>query len=229
LKTLGLIGGISWFSTAIYYRTINELTNEMLGGSHSAKILMYSIDFDYYKTNQEAGNWEPIDIMLSCIAQKLEKAGVDCIVICSNTPHMVADSIRQKIKVPLLHIAEETAKAIVKQNIKKVGLIGTKFTMENSFYKDRLTGFEIEPIIPEKEDIDFIHSSIINELTHGVFKEATKKRYLEIIAKLQQQGAEGIIFGCTEFSLLIPKEDYTLPVFDTASIHAKAAVEFALS
>ncbi len=228
MKTLGIIGGLSWFSTMVYYRTINQLTNERLGGSHSAKIFLYSVDFNEFKTLQEKDDWEQIEKMLTDIAQRLENAGADCIVIASNTPHLVADIIRQKIKIPLLHIAEETAKEINKQKISKVGLLGTKFTMEQPFFKDRLSKFGLEPVIPNSVDRNFIHNSIFNELTKGIFKDETKKKYLDIIEKLRKDGAQGVIFGCTEISLLINQSDCNVIVFDTTVIHSKAAVDFAL-
>ena len=229
MKTLGLIGGLSWYSTAVYYRTINQLTNERLGGSHSARLLLYSVDFNDFKVLQEKNDWVKIESMLSNIALRLEGAGADCIVMCTNTPHLVADTIRQKVKIPLLHIAEETAKEIVRENIKKVGLLGTKFTMESSFFRDRLMKFNLASVVPDEEDRDFIHASIFNELTKGIFREETKTRYIEIIQKLKQQGVEGVIFGCTEFALLIKPTDCELKIFDTATIHSAAAVSFALS
>lgn len=228
MKTLGLIGGLSWFSTTVYYRIINQLTNERLGGSHSAKLFLYSVDFNEFKKLQEKDDWQTIENLFSNIAQRLENAGADCIVMCTNTPHLVADKIKQKIKIPLLHIAEETAKEIVRHKITKVGLLGTKFTMENSFFKDRLLKFGIEPVIPDNADRDFIHTSVFNELTKGIFKEETKKNYLEIIEKMHKVGAQGIVFGCTEISLLINQKDCSIPVFDTTLIHARAAVDFAL-
>ncbi len=229
MKTLGLIGGLSWFSTTVYYKTINQLTNERLGGSHSAKLILYSVDFNDFRTLQDKGDWKQIERMLSDIAKRLEDAGADCIVMATNTPHLVADAVRQKINIPLLHIAEETAKEIVRQGISKVGLLGTKFTMVNLFFKDRLSRFGLESLIPDSADRDFIHASIFDELTKGVFQEATKKKYLGIIEKLQKDGAQGVIFGCTEISLLISQSDCNMPVFDTTAIHSRAAVNFALS
>ncbi len=166
--------------------------------------------------------------MLSAIAIQLEASGADCIVMCTNTPHLVADTVRQKIKIPLLHIAEEAAKEIVKQKINKVGLIGTKFTMENSFFKDRLSQFGIQSIVPSDADKNYIHDSIFNELTKGLFKDDTKNTYFDIIDKLKKDGAEGVVFACTEFSILINPGDCSIPIFDTAAIHSKAAVEVAL-
>ena len=229
MKTLGIIGGLSWYSTSVYYRTINQLTNQRLGGSHSARIILYSVDFNDIKVLQEKNDWDKIEKTLTDIAQRLQNAGADCILMATNTPHLVADIVRQKIKIPLIHIAEETAKEIVKQKINKVALLGTKFTMENSFFKDRLTKFGIESVIPDSSDRDFIHDSIFNELTKGIFKEETKKKYIDIIAKLKSEGAAGVIFGCTEIALLITQEDSNLLVFDTTAIHSKAAVDFALS
>jgi aspartate racemase len=229
MKTLGLIGGLSWFSTMVYYRTINQLINERLGGSHSAKIFLYSVDFNEFKILQEKGDWKQIEGMFSDIAKRLENAGADCIVMCTNTPHLVADKIRLKINIPLIHIAEETAREIVRQKINKVGLLGSKFIMENPFFKDRLSDAGLEFIIPDRISRDFIHASIFNELTKGIFKDETREKYLEIIGKLQSDGAQGIIFGCTEFSLLINQSDCNITVFDTTAIHSKAAADFALS
>jgi aspartate racemase len=228
MKTLGLIGGMSWFSTAVYYKTINQLINERLGGIHSAKIILYSLNFNDYKVLQDKDDWKQIEIMFSDMAKIIENAGADCLVMCTNTPHLIADKIIQKIKIPLIHIAEETAKEIVRQKITKVGLLGTKFTMENSFFKDKLSALGIEPIIPEIEDRDFIHSSIMNELTKGIYKIEVKNKYLNIIEQLCKEGAQGIIFGCTEISLLLSPSECNVQVFDTTTIHSKAAVDFAL-
>lgn len=229
MKTLGLIGGLSWYSTSVYYRTINQLTNERLGSSHSAKLVMYSVDFEEFRLLQEKDDWAEVERMLSGIATMLQKAGADCIVMCTNTPHLVADDVRKKLNIPLLHIAEETAKAIVKQGLEKVGLIGTRFTMENSFFKDHLAQFDVEAVVPDASDRDYIHNSIFTELTRGSFKDATRNEYLKIIDRLVTAGAEGVIFGCTEISLLVEPSQCSIPVFDTASIHATAAVDFALA
>lgn len=229
MKTLGIIGGLSWYSTTVYYRTINQLTNERLGDSHSARIILYSVDFNDFKTLQEKNEWDKIEQLFTDIALRLQHAGADCIIMATNTPHLIADSVRQKIKVPLLHIAEETAKEIVRQKISKVGLLGTKFTMENPFFKDRLAKFGIETIVPDSSDRDFIHASIFNELTKGIFNEGTKKKYRNIIDQLKLNGAEGVIFGCTEISLLLKQEESSILIFDTTAIHSKAAVDFALA
>ena len=228
MKMLGLIGGLSWFSTTVYYKTINQLINERLGGSHSARLLLYSLDFDDFDTLQKKGDWQQIEVMISDIAMRLENAGADCIVMCTNTPHLVADKVSQKIKIPLIHIAEETAKEIAAQEMTKAGLLGTKFTMENSFFKDRLLKYCIEPLIPDEADRDFIHASIFNELTKGIFKDETKQRFLAIIDKLHNAGAQGVILGCTEIALLITQADCDVTIYDTTAIHSKAAVDFAL-
>jgi aspartate racemase len=229
MKTLGLIGGLSWYSTTVYYRTINQIINQRLGSSHSAKLILFSVDFEEFRLLQNKGDWQQVGSMMSDMAMRLESAGADCVIMCTNTPHLVADIIREKIKIPLLHIAEETAKEIVAQKINKVGLLGTRFTMENSFFKDRLSQFGIETIVPGNDDKDYIHASIFNELTKGFFKDETKNKYLHIVDKLKSAGANGVVFGCTEFSILINPVDCSLPVFDTTLIHSKAAANFALS
>lgn len=229
MKTLGLIGGLSWFSTTVYYKIINQLVGEQLGNHHSAKLLLYSVDVEEFSSLIGKEEWAQVNNMFSQIALMLENAGADCIAICSNTPHLVADAVRQKIKIPLLHIAEETAKEIVRQRIKTVGLLGTKFTMENSFFRDKLSQAGIETVIPGDADREYIHDIIFDELTKGIFREETKNNFLGIMDKLKTQGAEGIIFGCTEIGLLINPGDYRMPVFDTTFIHSKSLVDFALS
>lgn len=227
MKTLGIIGGLSWFSTTVYYRTINKLVNEKLGGTHSAKLLLYSIDFEEFEYFQKRNDWEGIGLLLSGIARNLEKAGADCIILASNTPHLVADKITESIGIPFIHIADETANEILLNSIRTVGLLGTKFTMENSFFKDRLKAKGIHTILPGEEDRNFIHASIFNELTKGIFNAVTKKRMIQIMDNLVDQGADGIIFGCTEISLLINPNEYSSKIFDTTFIHSKAAVDFA--
>lgn len=229
MKTLGLIGGTSWVSTVDYYKIINQQVNERLGGLNSAKIFLYSLNFEEFKPPTDPNQWVPIADFLSNIAQRLEKAGAECIVICANTPHMVADVVQKNIHIPLIHIAEATAAEIKKRQIKRVGLLGTKFTMEQNFFKEKLSRQQIETLIPEADDREFIHYSIFKEFGKGIFSPETKARYVTIIDKLIEQGAEGIIFGCTEIPMLIKQEDCSVPVFDTTVIHATAAVEFALS
>ena len=224
MKTLGLIGGTSWVSTVDYYRYINQLTNEKLGGLNFAQILLYSVSFNDVKTLADASDWKNLGKLLSDIAQNLESAGAEAIVLCANTTHIVADAIEKQIKIPLIHITDSTAEEILRHNIKKVALLGTKFTMDNDFYRERLLRYHIEMIIPSDEERDFIHDSIFSELGKGIFTSETKQQYLEIIENLQSRGAEGVIFGCTEIPMLIKPEDCHIPSFDTTFIHAKDAV-----
>lgn len=229
MKTLGLIGGLTWFATSIYYKTINQLVGERLGDSHSAKLFLYSVDFDEINTLQEKNDLQQIEVILSEIAQNLENSGADCLVMCANTAHLFAGAIRQKIRIPLIHISEETTKAIVEQKMEKVGLIGTKFTMEHPFFKDQLEKSGVKTLIPGDDDRDFIHASIFNEVTKGSLKDETKTKYLEIIENLRAAGAQGVIFGCAELSLFIDQLSGIIPVFDTTEIHSRAAVDFVLS
>ncbi|MCL5267322.1 MAG: aspartate/glutamate racemase family protein [Bacteroidetes bacterium] len=229
MKTLGLIGGTSWVSTVDYYKVINQQVNERLGGLNSAKLLLYSVNQQKFRPATDASGLEAFAGYLTGIAKRLEAAGAECLILCANTPHMAADLIQAKIGIPLIHIADVTSKAILKQNIKKVGLLGTKMTMEQNFYKDRLAKFGIETLVPEESDREYIHRTIMTELEKATLRDDTRKRYLEIIDGLVKRGAEGIILGCTEIPLLIKQSDCTVPVFDTTTLHAIAAVEFALS
>ena len=228
MKTIGLIGGMSWVSTAEYYRWINQILNERLGEMHSAKILLYSVDFAEFRPD-ESTDWVKVGKKLGDIARTLQDAGADCILVCANTMHLVADMIQANLQIPLFHIAEETGKEIKKHKIHKAGLLGTRLTMEQPFLKEKLFQFDIETLIPEQEDRDFIHASIFNELGKGFLRLQTKERYLNIIQKLIDRGAEGIILGCTEIPLLIKEEDCPVPSFDTTLIHSRAAVTFALN
>lgn len=228
MKTLGLIGGTSWASTAEYYRIINQQINLRLGGRHSAKLLLYSINFEEFTPPEKPSEWGAIAEWYTDIALRLQQCGADCIVICANVLHMVADSVQQRIRVPLIHIAEVTAAEIRKRHIHRIGLLGARSTMEQSFFKDRLSGSGITTLIPGEIDRNWIHTSIFAELGVGILKEETKNRYLDVIGQLQREGAEGIVFGCTEIPLLIKPEDCSVPVFDTTVLHAHAAVEFAL-
>ncbi len=221
MKTIGLIGGMSWESTALYYKIINEKIKEMLGGLHSAKIILYSVDFAEIEAYQAKDEWEKSAEALGEIAIKLEKAGADFIVICTNTMHKIAPHIEEKVTIPLIHIAEATAKAIKKQNVKKIALLGTKYTMVQQFYKQKLVDASIEVLIPHAEDIEIVNGIIYKELCLGIINPASKQQYMAIIRKLQEQGAEGVILGCTEIGLLISQEDTSLPVFDTTHIHAQ--------
>jgi aspartate racemase len=229
MKKLGLIGGISWLSTADYYKFINEGINKELGGVNFAECIIYSFNYDDIKRNNENNDWESTFNMLSKACQNLKNSGAEAIVLCANTMHLIADRIQEKIDLPLIHIATETAKEVQKKDIKKVGLLGTKFTMELDFFKEKLSALGIETIIPDEADRDFIHNTIFYELGKGLIIENTQSRYLSIIKKLIDDGAEGIILGCTEIPLLVQQEMVTVPVFDTALIHSKAAVAFALS
>lgn len=228
MKTIGLIGGLSWLSSIEYYRMLNEMVNERLGGVHSAKIILYSVNFEEIKLLTEQGHWDEMAKMLVDIAKKLEQAGADCILIGANTMHKIAGEIQQAINIPVIHIAEVTAIEIKKQQLKKVALLGTKYTMQLDFYKDKLAAQGITTIIPGEDDIEYINTAIYTEMGKGIFLPDTKEKFLDIISGVINQGAEGIISGCTEIPLLIKQEDCSIPVFDTTKIHSTAAVEFAL-
>jgi len=228
MRTIGLIGGTSWLSTVEYYRIINQQVNERLGGANSGKILLYSVNFEELQPAADWDGWIKTAATLSGLAAKLEIAGADCMLICSNTPHIVADLVQENISIPLINIAEETSKAIARKKYKRVALLGTKFTMEQKFFKDKLLKFDITALIPEEEEREFIHSSIYTEFDKEIFKKETKRKYLDIIRDLKSKGASAVIFGCTEIPLLIQQEECPLPVFDTLLIHATAAVDFAL-
>jgi len=228
MRTLGLIGGTSWASTIDYYRIINQLVNERLGGLHSAKLFLFSQDFDEFKANLDTNDWNRIAGDFSSYSKKLEAAGAECIIICANTPHVISNIVQSKINIPILHIADAAAKAVIGKKIKTVSLLGTKFTMENGFFQERLSNLGIETIIPDVDDREFIHKTIFAELGKGIFSEQTKKRYLSIIEEMSQLGAEGIVFGCTEIPMIIRPVDCSVETFDTTMIHAKAAVDFAL-
>jgi aspartate racemase len=228
MKTIGIIGGMTWVSSLDYYRLLNEMVNEKLGGAESAKIILYSVNFGEIKKLTEAGEWEAIEEILVSSAKKLELAGADCILIGANTMHKMADEVGAAVGIPLIHVAEETAKVISGKQLKKVALLGTKYTMQLDFYKDKLSGHGIAAIIPSEEDINYVNDAIYSEMSKSLFLPATKGRFISIINDLIQQGAEGIILGCTEIPILIKQEDCPVPVFDTTNIHARAAVGFAL-
>lgn len=229
MKTIGLIGGMSWESTLEYYRVLNEEINKRLGGWHSAKMILYSVDFDEIVELQRRNEWEKLGDILADIAKKLEIAGADFVMICTNTMHKVANYVQERINVPLLSIIECVAKEIKKMNLKKVGLLGTRFTMEDNFYKDELKNYGIEVVIPEEHEREEIHRIIFKELCKGVINEASRRKLIEIIERLKIKGAEGVILGCTELRLLIRERDVDLPLFDSTKIHALYAVELALS
>ena len=228
LKTIGLIGGMSWESTVTYYKIINETVKEKLGGLHSAKCILYSVDFQEIEECRANGNWEKSGEILGEAAYNLEKAGADFIVICTNTMHKVVNQIKEKISVPILHIAEMTAEKILEKGLKNIALLGTKYTMEQDFYKSKLIEKGINVIIPDKNDIEIINEVIYDELCLGTINSDSKKKFLEIVDKLRSKGAEGIILGCTEIGLLIKNEDTDVPLFDTAIIHAEQAAIYSI-
>ncbi|GAA3770305.1 aspartate/glutamate racemase family protein [Flavobacterium ginsengiterrae] len=230
MKKIGLIGGISWVSTSDYYKLINLGINEKLGGLNFSECLVYSFNYADIKKNNDNNDWDSTFNMLFKGCEFLKSGGAEAIVLCANTMHLIADRLQEAIDVPVIHIAVETAAEIQKQQLKKVGLLGTKFTMELDFFKDKLKEKGIEAIIPESEEVkDFVHYTIFEELGRGIVTDETKKRYLEIADELIKNGAEGIILGCTEIPLVIKEGDLSVPIFDTTLIHAKAAVEFQLS
>lgn len=230
MKTIGLIGGMSWESSAVYYDLVNKKVRELLGGFHSCKNIMVTVDFAEIEVLQHQDKWAELDVMMVASAKQLEAAGADIIVLCTNTMHLCYPAIMKNISVPFLHIAEATGMEIVKKNIAKVALLGTKFTMEKDFYKDYLKEkFNIEVIIPTDEEREHIHRIIYTELVHGKFNHDSREKYKDIIGKLEERGAQGVILGCTEIPLLISDTDVNIPTFDTTTIHAKKAVEWALS
>ena len=229
MKTIGLLGGMSWQSTITYYRLINQAVNEALGGQHSAKTLLYSVDFAEIEAQQVHGKWDESAGVLSEAAQNLERAGADFLVICTNTMHKVAPQIQAGLSIPVLHIAEATAKVLTAAGITTVGLLGTKYTMTEPFYRDKIAQAGIAVVIPNAQDVERVNAIIFEELCHGVVSEASRQEYVRIIGDLQGRGAQGVILGCTEIGLLIRQADTDLPIFDTAQIHAMEAARYALS
>ncbi|WP_279062779.1 aspartate/glutamate racemase [Lelliottia amnigena] len=230
MKTIGLIGGMSWESTIPYYRLINEGIKQHLGGLHSASLLLHSVDFHEIEACQASGEWDKAGEMLAQAALGLERAGAEGIVLCTNTMHKVASHIETRCSLPFLHIADATGRAIAATGMQRVALLGTRYTMERDFYRGRLeTQFGIESIVPDEADRARINQIIFEELCLGTFSDASRQYYLSVIDKLAKQGAQGVIFGCTEIGLLVPAEESPIPVFDTTAIHAVDAVEFMLS
>ena len=228
MKTIGLLGGMSWESTIPYYRIINEEVKNRLGGLHSAKIILYSVEFAEIEKCQSSGNWDESGEILGQAAKGIEAAGADFILICTNTMHKVAAQISSKIQIPLIHIADATADELEKSHIRRVGLLGTKYTMTQDFYKKRLTDRGIEVLIPDDAAVEVINSIIFDELCVGEIREASRRKFQDAVKRLAKQGAEGVILGCTEIGLLLRQSDVSIPVFDTTVIHAKRAVEIAL-
>jgi aspartate racemase len=229
MKRIGLIGGLSWKSTVEYYRYINEEISERLGGRHSAKILIDSLDFAEVEAFILKQDFDGLARLLICSAKILEQSGAEVLLLGANTPHFLAPQVQASIQIPLIHIADATAEKILEKNISTVALLGTKFTMEQDFYKERLVRNGISVLIPEEDNRRFIHDTIFSELFYAVLNPVTKERFLKIIDELTAQGAQGVILGCTEIPLLIRQEDCQIPVFDTTKIHSTAAVTASLT
>ena len=229
MKILGLIGGTSWVSTVDYYKNINQGINDKLGGLNFSECIIYSFNFSDIKKNNDKNDWESTYGMLKNAAIHLKSSGASAIILCANTMHFLAERLQEEINLPVIHVATATANKVVEAKVKKVALLGTKFTMELDFFKSKLREKNIETLIPNEEDRDFIQNSIYEELGKGILNPETKKRYLRIIYDLINEGAEGVILGCTEIPLLIKNTDVDIPVFDTTIIHSQAAIEFAIS
>ncbi len=228
MKTIGLIGGMSWESTALYYRQINRAVQQQLGGLHSAKLILLSVDFHEIEVLQRAGDWTAAGDLLADAARSLQAAGADFLVLCTNTMHTVAPAIQAAVHIPLLHIADPTAQAIAQAGFTRIGLLGTRFTMEQSFYVDRLKQQGLQVLLPAQEDLDTVHRIIFEELCLGQVRDDARQHYRRIMATLVAQGAQAIILGCTEITLLVGAGDATVPLFDTTALHASAAAEQAL-
>lgn len=231
MKTLGLIGGMSWESTAIYYRLLNEIVRERLGGLHSAKLLLWSFDFAEIAERQHAGDWDGAGALLVEAALGLEAGGAQGLVICTNTMHKLADNVAAAVSIPLIHIADATARAVVHAGVKRPALLATRFTMEQDFYKGRLADkYDLRPVVPNQAGRDLVHKVIYDELCQGIVKEDSKAAYIAEVGRLRRdEKIDGLIMGCTEITMLIGQGDFDIPVFDTTRIHAEAAIDFALS
>lgn len=229
MKTIGLIGGMSWESSQTYYRLINQGVRDALGGLHSARLVMYSVDFAEIETLQHQGDWDATATILGQAASALEAAGADFMVLCTNTMHKVAEQIEQAVSIPLLHIADATANVLKSAGVTSVGLLGTRFTMEQAFYRDRLEQQGIRVLVPEESQRERVHAVIYDELCLGQIREDSKQAYLDVVASLAERGAQGVILGCTEIGLLIQAADTEVPLYDTTQLHAEQAVRFALA
>jgi aspartate racemase len=228
MKVIGLLGGMSWESTVPYYQVINETVREQLGGLHSAKIVLFSVDFAEIEEMQVAGRWDEAGALLAKAAAAVDRAGADFLVICTNTMHIVADQIAKALTIPILHIADTTAAVMKKANVRTVGLLATKFTMEKDFYRSRIEANGFRVLVPDPDDRLLVHRIIYDELCLGRIEETSRQQYRRVIDRLVAAGAEGIIFGCTEVGLLVGPSDSSVPVFDTTAIHARAAAELAI-
>jgi len=229
MKTIGMIGGMSWESSLEYYRIVNETIKIRLGGFHSAKCILYSVDFEEVERLQHLGDWDELTRLMIDAARRLEGAGADFLIICTNTMHKMADEVQEVIRIPILHIVDVTAEAIRTNEEKRVGLLGTKFTMEQDFYKGRLRDKHgLEVLIPGEEERQVVHDILYSELCLGEIKELSKGKFKNIIQNLVDRGAQGVILGCTEIPLIVSQVDYAIPVYDTTTLHAQAAVDFAL-
>ncbi len=229
MKTIGLIGGMSWESTVTYYQLLNRMARDALGGLHSAELILHSYDFAEIETLQAEGAWDKATELLVTTAQRLEGAGADCLLICTNTMHLMAEEVQAAISIPLLHIADSTAAAVRAKGVEHPLLLATRYTMEQSFYRDRLERGGVVAMVPEAAERTVVHDIIYDELCQGVVSVASKERYLAIVAAARERGADSVIFGCTEVGLLIAPEDFDVPSFDTTTLHAQAAIDFALA
>ena len=228
MKTIGLVGGSSWISSADYYRLLNERMNVYLGGLNYARCILYSFNFADIKNLNDQRDWATTLKLISAVSNSLVHAGAECILLCANTMHVIADDLGRNLPIPVIHIADATANVIQSKRLRTVGLLGTKFTMEMDFFTKKLTERGIGTIIPSDTDREFVHNSIFDELGKGIFHQKTKQRFLDIIRSLEARGAEGIVLGCTEIPLIVKPPDCSLPLFDTVDIHVNAAVNFAL-
>jgi aspartate racemase len=230
MKTLGLIGGMSWESTAIYYRLLNEIVRARLGGLHSAKLLLWSFDFAEIAERQHAGDWQGAGVLLIDAARKLEATGAEGLLICTNTMHKVSDAVQAAVSIPLIHIADATAVAVRQAGVSRPALLATRFTMEQDFYKGRLADrYGLHPVVPDEPGRDMVHRVIYDELCQGIVREGSKAAFIdEIVLMRRDEKIDGVIMGCTEITMLIGQQDFDIPVFDTTRIHAEAAIAFAL-
>jgi aspartate racemase len=229
MRKIGLLGGMSWESTALYYRLLNEDVRDRLGGFHSARLVMASVDFAPIEAMQVAGDWEGAGALLAEEARSLEAAGAECLVLCTNTMHRVADAIEVAVGIPLLHLADVTADAVRDAGLERVALLGTRFTMEQPFYADRLRSHGLQVLVPDEADRTRVHDVIYDELVLGVVRDESRAAYVDVVRRLVDSRADGVVLGCTEIELLIGPDDVDVPVFATTALHARAAVDFALS